>query len=161
LLKVKEEVLQVKNRILSEFVEDLTQLIKDKINKNYSNYINFLIKTFKNINQFIDKPPEIIIELNSRDYNYFNNDIQLIQNLFKNKVKLNNLEDKFIGGFKCIQSSEKISYDYTIENLLKKNTSLVEIELSKILSESGVDIRKTEQDYELLIQEQKSVINKY
>jgi len=142
-------------------VEDLTQLIKDKINKNYSNYINFLIKTFKNINQFIDKPPEIIIELNSRDYNYFNNDIQLIQNLFKNKVKLNNLEDKFIGGFKCIQSSEKISYDYTIENLLKKNTSLVEIELSKILSESGVDIRKTEQDYELLIQEQKSVINKY
>jgi len=160
LLKVKEEVLQVKNKIMSEFVKDLTQLIKDKINKNYSNYINFLIKIFKNISHFIDKPPEIIIELNSRDYKYLSDDINIIQNLFKHKVKLKNLENKFIGGFRCIQLSENISYDYTIENLLNKNTSLIEIEISKILSESDMDIKKTEQDYERLIQEQKSAINK-
>ena len=57
--------------------------------------------------------------------------------------------------------SENISYNYTIENQLKKNTSIIEIEFSKIFSDSESDIKKLENNYVQFIQNLKLAVGNY
>lgn len=161
LLKIKEEILKSKNKLMVELIADLTDLINDKIKNNYSSYTEFLLKSLKNIKYIIDKPPEIIITLNSRDYEFFSNNKELIETIFKNKIKLKKSEKKFTGGFICEVLVSKISYNYTIENQLKKKTSIIEIEFSKIFSDSESDIKDLEKNYVQFIQNQKLVVNDY
>lgn len=71
LLKIKEEILNLKNKLISSFVTDLKQLLREKINNNYTNYIEFLKETIRETRHLVDKPPEISISLNSKDYDYF------------------------------------------------------------------------------------------
>jgi len=161
LLKIKEEVLKSKNKLMFELISDLTALINNKIKNNYSNYTKFIIKTLKNIKYIVDKPPEIIITLNSRDYDFFSNNNEQIEKIFKNKVKLKKSEKDFTGGFICVLLAGNISYNYTIENELKKHTSIIEIEFSKIFSDSETDIKKLENDYVQFIQNQKLAVDNY
>jgi len=161
LIKIKEEVLKSKNKLMAELISDLTNLIEKKINDNYSNYIEYLFTALENIKHVIDKPPEIIITLNSRDFNYFSSNIDKITRIFKNNIKLNKSEKEFTGGFICVVSAENISYNDTIENQLKKNTSIIEIEFSKIFSESETDIKQLENIYLKFIQNQRQLINEY
>jgi len=120
-----------------------------------------LFTALENIKHVIDKPPEIIITLNSRDFNYFSSNIDKITRIFKNNIKLNKSEKEFTGGFICVVSAENISYNDTIENQLKKNTSIIEIEFSKIFSESETDIKQLENIYLKFIQNQRQLINEY
>ncbi|MBY8980574.1 MAG: hypothetical protein KGD72_09300 [Candidatus Lokiarchaeota archaeon] len=161
LLKIKEEILKSKNKLMSELITDLTNLIEKKINDNYSNYIEFLLNALENIKHVVDKPPEIIITLNSRDFNFFNNNKEKIVKIFKNNIKLNKSEKEFTGGFICIVPAINISYNDTVENQLKKNTSIIEIEFSKIFSESETDIKQLENFYLKFIQNQRQVIEEY
>ncbi len=161
LLKIKEEVLKSKNKLMLELISDLTDLINNKIKNNYPNYTKFILTILKNIKYIVDKPPEIIITLNSRDYDFFSNNNEQIEEIFKNKVKLKKSEKKFTGGFICVVLSGNISYNYTIENQLKKNTSIIEIEFSKIFSDSESDIKKLENDYVQFIQNQKLAVDNY
>jgi vacuolar-type H+-ATPase subunit E/Vma4 len=161
LLKIKEEVLKSKNRLMLELISDLTDLINNKIKENYPSYINFILKTLVNIKYIVDKPPEIIITLNSRDYDFFNKNKELIDKIFKNAVKLRKSEAKFTGGFICEVSKSNITYNYTIENQLKKNSSIIEIEFSKIFSDSESDIKTLENDYAQFIQNQKLTVDEY
>ncbi len=161
LIKIKEEVLKSKNKLMAELISDLTNLIEKKINDNYSNYIEFLLTDLKNIKHVVDKPPEITITLNSRDFNYFNSNSDRITRIFKNTIKLIKSEKEFTGGFICMLSSENISYNDTIENQLKKNTSIIEIEFSKIFYESETDIKQLENVYLKFIQNQRQLINEY
>ncbi len=161
LIKIKEEILKSKNKLMSELISDLTNLIEKKINDNYSNYIDFLLKSLKNIAYIVDKPPEIIITLNSRDYVFFNSNKDKIEKIFKNNIKLNKSEKEFTGGFICTVPAVNISYNDTIENQLKKNTSIIEIEFSKIFYESETDIKQLENIYLKFIQNQRQLINNY
>jgi len=161
LLKIKEEVLKSKNKLKLELISDVTELINDKIKNNYSGYTNFILKTLENIKYIIDKPPEIMIILNSRDYEFFGKNSELIEKIFKNKVLIKKSEKNFTGGFICVVLSANISYNYTIENQLKKNSSIIEIEFSKIFSDSESDIKKLENDYVQFIQNQKLAIDNY
>ena len=161
LLKIKEEVLKSKNKLMAELISDLTDLINDKIKSNYQNYATFILKTLESIKYIVDKPPEIIITLNLRDYEFFSKNIGLLEKIFKNKVKLKKSEENFTGGFICIVLAANISYNYTIENQLKKNTSIIEIEFSKIFSDSESDIKKLENNYVEFIQVQKLAIDNY
>ena len=161
LLKTKEEVLKSKNKLKLELISDLTELINDKIKNNYTNYTNFIIRTLESIKYIIDKPPEIKITLNSRDYEFFSKNVELIEKIFKNKVKITKSEKNFTGGFICVVLSGKISYNYTIENQLKKHISIIEIEFSKIFSGSESDIKKLENDYVHFIQNQKLALDSY
>lgn len=161
LLKIKEEVLKSKNKLKLELISDVTELINDKIKNNYSGYTNFILKTLENIKYIIDKPPEIMIILNSRDYEFFGKNAELIEKIFKNKVLIKKSEKNFTGGFICVVLSANISYNYTIENQLKKNSSIIEIEFSKIFSDSESDIKKLENDYVQFIQNQKLAIDNY
>ncbi|MFX1310408.1 MAG: V-type ATP synthase subunit E family protein, partial [Promethearchaeota archaeon] len=79
LLKIKEETLDVKNELISNLVKDLNNELEKKIKNNYSNYINFLLEIFESIIHLIDKPPEIVINFNSRDYEYFIKNFDKIQ----------------------------------------------------------------------------------
>jgi len=161
LIKIKEEILKSKNKLMSELISDLTNLIEKKINDNYSNYTDFLLKSLKNIGYIVDKPPEIIITLNSRDYIFFNSNKDKIEKIFKNNIKLNKSEKEFTGGFICTVPAVNISYNDTIENQLKKNTSIIEIEFSKIFYESETDIKQLENIYLKFIQSQRQLINQY
>ncbi|NVM18012.1 MAG: hypothetical protein HWN80_09865 [Candidatus Lokiarchaeota archaeon] len=161
LLKIKEEVLKSKNMLMLELISDLTALINNKIKNNYPNYAKFIIKTLETIKYIVDKPPEIIITLNSRDYAFFSNNNEQIEKIFKNKVKLKKSEKDFTGGFICVVLAGNISYNYTIENELKKHTSIIEIEFSKIFSDSESDIQKLENDYVQFIQNQKLALDNY
>jgi vacuolar-type H+-ATPase subunit E/Vma4 len=161
LLKIKEEVLKSKNKLKLELISDVTELINDKIKNNYSGYTNFILKTLENIKYIIDKPHEIMIILNSRDYEFFGKNSELIEKIFKNKVLIKKSEKNFTGGFICVVLSANISYNYTIENQLKKNSSIIEIEFSKIFSDSESDIKKLENDYVQFIQNQKLAIDNY
>jgi len=99
LLKIKEEVLKSKNKLMVGLISDLKEFIDDKIKNNYSNYTSFILKNLENIKYIIDKPPEIVITLNSRDYEFFGKNIQLIEKIFKNKVMIEKSEQNFTGGF--------------------------------------------------------------
>jgi len=161
LLKIKEEVLKSKNKLMLELISDLTDLVKDKIKNNYSSYISFLLKNLENIKHLVDKPPEIIIHLNPIDFKYFSNNMGKIEGILKNKVNLIKSKEEITGGFKCVILNGHLSYDYTIENQLKKSTSIIEIEFSKIFSDSEPDIRALENNYIQFIQNQKLAINEY
>ena len=161
LLKIKEEVLKSKNKLKLELISDLTVLINDRIKKNYSDYTKFIIKTLENIKCIIDKPPEIIISLNSRDYDFFSKNPDLIKKIFKNKVTLKKSVENFTGGFICVVLSGNINYNYTIENQIKKHSSIIEIEFSQIFADSESDIKKLENNYIQFIQNQKLAVNDY
>jgi vacuolar-type H+-ATPase subunit E/Vma4 len=161
LLKIKEDVLKSKNKLMLELISDLTDLINSEIKEDYPKYVDFIIKTIENIKYIIDKPPEIIITLNSRDFDYFNNKRELIEKIFKNPVKLKESETQFTGGFICVVAKGNISYNYTIENQIKKKLSIIEIEFSKIFQDSEPDIKVLENDYVQFIENQKLAFDEY
>lgn len=161
LLKIKQETLNVKNELISNLIKDLNLLLEKKITENYSNYIKFLLETLKKIKSLIDKPPEIVINLNSKDYEYFLDNFERIQSIFKNRVILNPTQNEFIGGFRILQAELNISYDFSIINLINKKRSGIEIEFSKIFSDAYLEINEIIQNYEKFIQNQKLVIKDY
>jgi vacuolar-type H+-ATPase subunit E/Vma4 len=153
LLNIKESVLNLKKKLIKELKINLKTLIKEKIYKEYSNYINSLINSIERVSYIIDKPPQITILLNNTDFDYFNKNFEKIQNIFKNKVGITKTTTDFIGGFKVITPNEDILYDYSIDNLINKNSSLIEIEFSKFFSES--EIKRLEKNFEQFIQKKK------
>jgi len=159
LIKIKEEILKSKNKLMAELIADLTNLIEKKINDNYSKYTEYLLNSLEYIKHIVDKPPEVIITLNSRDFNFFNSNKDKITKIFTNNLKLIKSDKKFTGGFMVLAGN--ISYNGTIENQLKKNTSIIEIEFSKIFSESETDIKQVENIYLKFIQNQRQAINEY
>ena len=161
LLKIKEEILRSKNKLVLDLISMLTDLIKDKIENNYSRYIDFLLTILKSIKHIIDKPPEIIITLNSKDFNFFSGNMNKIEKIINNKVKLIKSENEFTGGFICALPAGNISYNYTIENQLKKHISIIEIEFSKIFSDFELDVKNLENNYIQFIQNQKFAVDDY
>ncbi|MFW9773035.1 MAG: V-type ATP synthase subunit E family protein [Candidatus Thorarchaeota archaeon] len=161
LLKIKEEILNLKNKLISSLIIDLKQLLIERIKNNYSSYLKFLITTISEIKPLVDKPPEVVISLNSRDYEYFLKNFDQLQNIFKNQVTLNTRKEDFIGGFRISQISNKISYDFSIANLMNRKRSVIEIEFSKIFSDVYSEIEEIIQNYEKFIQDQKLALKEY
>ncbi|MFX1305059.1 MAG: V-type ATP synthase subunit E family protein [Promethearchaeota archaeon] len=161
LLKIKEETLNVKNSLISKLIIDLNLILEKKIKDNYTNYLKFLLGIFKKIKHLIDKPPEIVINLNSKDYEYFIKNFDRIQKIFENNVTLNPSKEEFIGGFRILQTKMNISYDFSITSLINKKRSLIEIEFSKIFSNIYLEINEIIQNYEKFVQNQKLAIKEY
>ncbi|MFX1373121.1 MAG: V-type ATP synthase subunit E family protein [Promethearchaeota archaeon] len=161
LLKIKQETLSVKNDLISTLIKDLNLLLEKKINDNYSNYIKFLLSTLEKIKNLIDKPPQVVINLNSKDYEYFLGKFDKIQSIFKNRVTLNPTKDEFIGGFRILQTEMNISYDFSIVNLINKKKSSIEIKFSKIFSDTYLELNEIIENYEKFIQDQKLAIKEY
>jgi len=158
-LEGKEKFLNLKNRLIKELKENLFNQVKETISNNYSNYIKFLLNIITTVKKTIDKPQPIEIIFNSKDYTYFLQNSEKIQDLFKNPIEINKDKFDFIGGFKISLGSGLISYDYTIDNLINKKTSFIQIEISKIINDS--EIKEIEKDFTFFIQNHKSKIVEY
>ncbi|MCK4370370.1 MAG: hypothetical protein KAV01_01320 [Candidatus Lokiarchaeota archaeon] len=159
LLKGKETLLSLKNRLIKELKLNLYILIKERIENNYSDYIAYLLKSIQNVKFAIDKPQEIELKFNSKDYNYFIKNFDIIVDLFKNPVEINKDQHDFIGGFKISLTGGFISYDYTIDNLIDKKSSFIQMEISKIINDA--EIKGIEKEFENFIQKQKEKISEY
>ncbi len=159
LLNIKESILNLKRRLIKELKISLKNLIKEKIDKEYSYYITSLINRIKEVSPIIDKPPRVTILLNNTDFNYFNENFAKIEDIFKNEVGITKTTTDFIGGFKVITPNEDILYDYSIDNLISKKSSLIEIEFSRVFSES--EVKNLEKDFEQFIQKKKLDIDEF
>ncbi|NVM34870.1 MAG: hypothetical protein HWN81_04695 [Candidatus Lokiarchaeota archaeon] len=159
LLKGKEKFLDLKNRLIKELKNTLFNLIRDKIKKNYSGYITHLLKSINSLKNTIDKPQGIELILNFKDYNYFIKKFDKVAGLFKNPVEINKDQHDFIGGFRISLIGGIISYNYTIDNLIDKYSSFIQIEISKIVDDS--EIKESEKEFENFIQNQKEKITEY
>ena len=159
LLRGKEKFLSVKNKLIKDLKISLFSLIKNKIEKNYSTYINYLLKSIEQVKNTIDKPQDIEIIFNSNDYDYFIKNFDIIVDLFKNPVEIDKDSHDFIGGFKISLIDGTIFYDYTIDNLINKASSFIQIEIAKIVNDS--EIKEIETKFEKFINSQKEKITEY
>jgi len=163
LLKGKETVLNLKNKLINELKTILNSLISEKINKHYSNYINYLINSLKSVKLSLKKHQEIELLLNSKDFDYFLKNYSKIENLFEVPVEIHEDKMDFIGGFKVILGGGLIYYDYTIENLINKNSVYIQMEISKIIE--NIEIKSIENKLDNSIQVKKhkitEVLRKY
>lgn len=159
LLKGKEKFLYLKNQLISTLKTTLINLIKTELDKKYSTYIEYLLNSITKIKKTIDKSQDIELILNHKDYNYFIKKFDKILDIFKNPVEINEDRYDFIGGFKISLVGGVISYDYTIDNLIDKNSSFIQMEIAKILNDT--EIKNIEKEYEEFIEEQKKRITEY
>jgi hypothetical protein len=79
--------------------------------------------------------------------------------IFENPVEINKDQIDYIGGFKIALIGGVISYDYTIDTLINKNSSYIQMEISKIVNDS--EIKTIEKDFEEFIATQKQKITNY
>ena len=159
LIDSKEEVLKIKNQLVEKLKNIIKNYLKDNIEDSYSNYINFLIHKIKENKDFIDKPSKIIILFNSKDFNYFNENTNKLKNLFKNAIEIKKDPHQSIGGFKVILANGDISVDYSVDDIINKNLSIIQQEFSNIISDS--EIKEIESNFENFIQNQKKGIEQY
>jgi vacuolar-type H+-ATPase subunit E/Vma4 len=159
LSKARDYLLNLKNRLIVESYLEFSKQLKENINGDYSNYVKYLLKNLKTVSQIMENTPEIVILFNTKDYKYFKKNNSEIKNYFKSKVVIENSKSDFIGGFKIKPKDGVISYDYTIDNLLNKNAPLIQMEFSKVISDS--EIMKIEKNFEKYIQEKKQGIGEY
>ena len=153
LLELKEKELDLKNNLIRELENSIYELMKEKIQNKYEDYVKYLLDYFKDKIDFIDKPTKIEILFNYKDFAYFSKNSKKIDNLFKNSFVIKEAPGEFIGGFKVILSDGNISYDYSIDNLITKNSDFIQKKLFDILTESG--IKEIERDFAEFIETQR------
>lgn len=156
LLKGKEIALIIKNKLINNLKTTLNSLINEKINNNYANYIKYLIDSIKNVKPNIEKHKDIELLLNSKDYDYFLKNFSNLENLFEVPVEIHEDKKDFIGGFKVTLGGGLISYDYTIKNLIDKNSVFIQMEISKIID--NIEIKSIENKFDNFLQVQKNKI---
>ncbi len=156
LLKGKEIALNTKNELISNLKITLNSLISEKIKKNYENYIKYLIDLTKKVNPNIKRHQDIELLLNSKDFDYFMKNYSKLEKIFDVPVEIHEDKQEFIGGFKVRISGGLISYDYTIKNLIDKNSVYIQMEISKIID--NIEMKSIENKLDNFIQIQKNKI---
>lgn len=156
LLKIKQDILELKNNLLIELRLVLLKRIESNINNKYEMYIGYLINDLKKFAHTIKHTREVSIALNKRDYKFFSENSRKIQDLFKTQITLQIADDSFIGGFKAYIESENISYDVTIENYILKQSILIESAFSEKFSEKSIT-ELTQKLEKFIINKKKSI----
>ncbi|TFG07589.1 MAG: hypothetical protein EU539_04485 [Promethearchaeota archaeon] len=142
------------NQIKNELLEDIKDSIDESYVKDKSKpYTLFLIEVINKIKIHRNDKSSISIIMNSRDYDYFIKNLDVLSSQFKNEIVIKKAEQDFIGGFKLFQQDTDIFYDYTIETIIDKNETLIQEELSKITEEEEIKI--IQDDLERFIQHKK------
>lgn len=160
ILQSKEMLLQVKNDLLTDFKKDLIDKIQSLIETNYSNYLAFLINKIKeNAAQIGEEPSQVEILLNSKDFNYFQDNQNKIEEYFSGTVGIKKSKKYMIGGFKLYLPKAMLSYDYTLENLVSNASNTIE----QIFSSSyiDVDLESFQKEFEEFISKKKAKIEDY
>ncbi len=159
LIKINDQALNLKNRLIKELNQELFPKIKDRIHQHYSDYIKFLIRIIEKDEKELINKAKVEIIFNSRDHAYFMKNKNDFQQIFKPNVEIRKSEEDFIGGYKITLPLEKISLDHTIEEIIKSNQLIIEKEFTKIISDK--EIKNIQREFEQFIHEQKLKIEGY
>ena len=134
LLELKEKVLSLKNKLVADLIASIISQIKEEITKNYSKYVEFLLDQ----KLFVGKASNVVLILNSRDYNSLVKKPNKTKKIFNSNFELKESEDDFIGGFKTISIDGTILYDYSFDILIEKKKDIIQKEFSKIISDANI-----------------------
>ena len=143
LLDVKNQLLNLKNKLISNFKNDFKEELALKISKNYDQYINYLLKIIKEEVDNLKVPNKMKLILNSNDYDYLNNHKGLLQSLQIDNYELQKSEKDSIGGYILLIPEESFILNYMLENQINLKTNAFESFLTRELSpleESYYDI---------------------
>lgn len=159
LMKTNAKALGLKNRLLDDLKEDLTKLIIEKIEKNHSDYVSFLFNTIKRNINLLDKSPQVKLYFNERDFQYFSKNYKPLAELFKNPILLNKSSKPMIGGFRVQSSGNKMTLDYTVDNLIEKSQTNIQKIFSNRISDQK--IKELTSNYEIEIKNKKEDLEEY
>ncbi|MFX1497596.1 MAG: hypothetical protein ACFFBH_08730 [Promethearchaeota archaeon] len=134
LLDVKNQLLDLKNKLIFNFKNDFKKEIALKISKNYDQYINYLIKIIKEKVEDLKIHKKTIFILNSGDYNYLNNHKGLLQSLQIDNYELKKSEKEYIGGYMLKIPEESFILNFMLENQINLKTNEFESLLTDELS---------------------------
>ncbi|TFF97784.1 MAG: hypothetical protein EU547_03370 [Promethearchaeota archaeon] len=144
LLSSKEKLLDLKNELIRDFKTALRKEVNQRIEKKYSNYIQYLLENLNQITDKINTSHQFNIYFNERDLNYFNQNRGKINNNFHHNVNLKKSSEIEVGGFKLEQIQEDIIYNYTVDNIINRNYNLLEHKISEQIKDSEIKIIDSE-----------------
>lgn len=156
LLFSRKSFLNLKNSLKNELKASVFNVLLENMLNKYSKYTEFIIRKIKDITEKYNQNMEFKVIFNKRDYDYFTKNKDKV---FSQNIKISNINTDLEGGFKLLYSNGKISYDYSLRNLINKNSTEIQIEISKLIDES--QIKELETDFDHFIQEEKSKINQF
>ena len=157
-LSFNDKLLTMKHEFVDDLKKEVFLKVKEHINKNYNNYIEYILQAIEKMSVFMDKSPSIIFTFNNKDYNFFKepSNLKKIQELFNNPVSIKEGGHGFIGGFNS-RVEGGISYNMIFDDLIAKNTPIFEIELSKIIEDN--ELNKIKKEFEEFIEDKKMGIH--
>ena len=156
LLFSKRSILNLKNSLKNELKASVFNALLENMKDKYSQYTDFIIRKIKDITEKYNQNMEFEVIFNKRDYDYFTKNKD---KFFNQNIKVSNVNNDLEGGFKLLRSSGNISYDYSLRNLINKNSTEIQIEISKLIDES--QIMELETDFDHFIKEEKLKINQF
>lgn len=125
----KEIILKTRNSIRKDFEElILSKIQKDLANKKYQ---DFLIKSISELKSLFPKPQPLKIYINEEDQNQLKN--YLLNNFSDYEVEFLPFDQKHIGGFILHDKDDRISFDFTIEDLITENTEKIDNYFNSLL----------------------------
>ena len=159
LLNSRKTLLRLKNKLIIDIQESIYNILVERMDKNYSKYIEFLLESFRKNSMVYDNAEEVEFIFSPKDFDYFSKNIKQIESIVQKKVILKNAGNQFLGGFKISLSKGIIIYDYTNRNLIEKNTSSIQVEISKMVDDSI--IKEIEYGFEEFIEDKKLKIDEF
>ena len=159
LIRTKDYALNLKNRLIKELQDDLRLKIKERIEKNYTDYIEYLVRLIEKNEKVLTNARQVEYIFNTQDFEYFTDNKKNYTHIFKDKVNIIKSLGEFIGGYKVRLPEEKISHDLSIDEIINNNLSIIEKEFTKIISDD--ETGKIEHLFEEFIQKQKLKIEEY
>ncbi|MBD3215787.1 MAG: hypothetical protein GF311_24465 [Candidatus Lokiarchaeota archaeon] len=159
LLESKDRILELKNNLIRVFIIDLHKEIDNHIRSNYQGYVDYLIDLIREIKGQNYIPNNSIFYFNERDYEFFEKNDHTLTEVIQKEFKVKQSSKIDIGGFILEQVDGEISFDYTIDNIIEGNYSLIEMEFSDIIKDG--EIKKIQSEFEDIINENKKKIETY
>ncbi|TFF87779.1 MAG: hypothetical protein EU549_04135 [Promethearchaeota archaeon] len=155
----KDKVLKLKNDLINQLNERLLNKIKSNIKSNYSEYLDYILTNIKKIQKILGQISRPIIILNSQDYEFFKENEVDIKSSLENQIEIQKAKNEILGGFFIKSEEYDISYNYTFDELIKRNLSLIEKQFNEIISEEQV--KNLQNRFEKLIDDHKQTIEEY
>ena len=161
LLDVKNQLLDLKNKLIFNFKNDFKEDLALKISKNYDKYISYLLKIIKEKVDDLKVHKKMKLILNSDDYNYFNNHKGLLQSLQIDNYELQKSDKESIGGYILMIPEESFILNYMLENQINLKTNAFESLLTKELSSLEESYYNINEKFEKSIEDIRNKIQIY
>jgi len=159
LLESKNRILDLKNNLIKIFIEDLRDEIEKRIQNNYEGYVQYILNLVRSIKDKDSIPKSSILYFNERDAEYFSSNVEKITNILNKEFEIKETSKVKIGGFILEQIEGEISFDYTIDNIIEDNYSLIEMQFSDIIKDT--EIKKLQTEFEDFINDKKKKIEEF